>query len=80
MLILYSMSAALRESRVQGLDVRGESRESEQDVVLHLEDLLEVARERLELHAESPVRSHADAAAASHRDERASVVARWIGH
>ena len=81
MLILYSISAALREARLQCLDVCGQAGQSEQNVVLHLENLLEVAGERLELLPQSPVCGHAHAVLASHRDERASVVARWIvGH
>lgn len=80
MLILYSIKAELGEARLQGLDVGGETCQTEQDVMLHLEDFLEAARQSLELDSESTVAGYSDAVVASHGHHGSSIVAEDVAH
>jgi hypothetical protein len=68
----------------QRLHIRPEARKPAEQLVVHLEDALEVARHRLRLHAEPRVRRDAHAVLARHGNDVAAVVlhdrlraARW---
>jgi hypothetical protein len=62
------------EQVVQRLDVRGEPPQAHVQLGGHPEDLGEVGRDRVELHAEASVRGDAHAALAGHGDDGGSVV------